>query len=255
MGIRALALPLALAALAPAPAHAAAARTLSVAVAANVLPAAREIARAFEAESGAVVRLTPGSSGELAAQIENGAPFDLFLSADMGYPRRLRKDGFAAAPAPYARGTLIVWSLSGLDLSKGLAALADAKAVRIALADPGTAPYGRAAEQALEASGLRGALAPKLVYGESVSQVDGFVASRAVEAGFTSRSAVERRRWKGKGAWFAVPPRLYAPIDQGLVVLAHGERTAPALAERLRAFVLGPRGRAILRRAGYGTPP
>jgi molybdate transport system substrate-binding protein len=234
-------------------AAAARAETLSVAVAANMAPAMEDIRQGFRAETGVELALTPGASGKFAAQIANGAPFDLFVSADMDYPRKLFKDGLAAGqPERYAVGSLILWTLKDVDLSKGLAALTEPSFKKIAVADPQTAPYGRQAVAALKAAGLYAQVSGKLVYGESLAQADQFVASQAADAGLVARSIVETRPWKGKGRWVEVDRRFYEPIEQGLVVLKPGADKRSA--RRLRDYILGKKGRAILRRYGYGLP-
>lgn len=234
---------------------AASAGSLSVAVAASMMPVMEEIREGFLAETGADLILTPGASGKFVPQIENGAPFDLFVSADMEFPERLYRDGFAAAkPDRYATGTLILWTLKKLDLSKGLSVLAGAPFVKIALADPRTSPYGRQSAAALKAAGIHDAVSRQLVYGESLGQVNQFITTRAADAGFTARAAVETAQWEGIGAWAEVDRKLYTPIDQGLIVLSHGARNNPNLARRLRDYVLGPKGRAVLKRYGYILP-
>ncbi len=236
-------------------ASAAPAKSLSIAVAANMLPVMEDIRRGFLAETGVDLVLTPGASGKFAAQIKNGAPFDLFLSADMEFPEKIFSDGFAAAkPDRYAAGTLILWTLKKLDLSSGLSALKDASVVKIALADPRTAPYGKQAEAALKASGVYDAVSAKLVYGESLGQVNQFITTRAADAGFTARSTVEAASWKDKGVWAEVDRSLYTPIDQGLVILTYGAKNNLQLSRRLRDYILGPKGRAVLKRYGYILP-
>lgn len=235
------------------PARSAAPKPLAVAVAANMMPAMTRIAAAYRKASGQAVVLTPGASGAFAAQLMNGAPFDLFVSADMGYPRALEQKGLTAGKTRlYGRGTLILWSLSGLDVSRGLSVLEDSAVAHVAVADPRTAPYGKAAVAALKAAGLYDAVEPKLVYAQNISQVNQFIVSKAVSAGFAARSAVASDKWRGRGSWKAVDPELYAPIDQGLVVLK-GPRSRRA--ERLARFILGPEGRAVLKRYGYALPP
>jgi molybdate transport system substrate-binding protein len=232
---------------------AARAETLSVAVAANMTQAMEEVRKGFTADTGVELALTPGASGKFAAQIANGAPFDLFVSADMDYPEKLFKNGLAAGkPVRYAVGTLILWTLKDIDLSQGLAALADPSCKKIAVADPQTAPYGRQAVAALKAAGLYERLSGKLVYGDSISQTNQFVTSQAADAGFVARSIVETGQWKGKGRWIEVDRKLYTPIDQGLVVLKPGADKKSA--RRLRDYILGKKGRAILKRYGYGLP-
>src|SRR5579885_1473855 len=137
---------------------------LAVAVAANMMPAMQAMKPGFEKQAGVGLVLTPGASGRFAAQLENGAPFDVFVSADMEFPEALARKGLTEGkPALYARGTLVLWSLSGVDVSKGLAVLKEDSVKAVALADPRTAPYGRAAVAALKNAGVYDAVEKKLV--------------------------------------------------------------------------------------------
>lgn len=230
------------------------AKTLSVAVAANMMPVMEEIGREFYAETGVDLALTQGASGKFATQIRNGAPFDVFISADTEFPDALVEAEFTDGPtAKYARGALVLWTMRGADVSS-LQALTDSKIKKIAIADPTLAPYGRAAVEALKKAGVYDAVEKKLVYGESLSQVNQFVTSKAADAGFASRSIVETPKWKGKGIWTAVDPSLHAPIDQGLVVTKHGAQANPRLSKKLKELILGPKGRTILEKYGYSVP-
>ncbi len=207
-----------------------AAERLSVAVAASVSPALAEVAAAFAEETGVAVALTPGSSGKLAAQIRSGAPFDVLVSADMLFP----------GAKAYASGRLILWTLKGVE--PRLDVLSSSAVVKIAVADPKTAPYGRAALQALAGLGVEA----KLVYGESVAQVNQFVASKAADIGLTAKSTAFAPATKGLGRWSEVPPALYDPLEHGAAAVKAG----PA-AERFVAFLSGKKARAILRRHGF----
>ncbi|MBI4424476.1 MAG: molybdate ABC transporter substrate-binding protein [Elusimicrobia bacterium] len=223
---------------------------LTVAVASSLLPVLEALAPVFAAQAGATLTLVGGASGKLVAQIERGAPFDAFVSADLDYPRRLQSSGATAGPPlVYAHGTLALWTLSDLDLEGGLGALAGARVRRIAVADPKVAPFGRAAVSAIQAAGLWEALEPKLVYGGSVSQVNQFVASKAADAGLTSKSAVFAPATRGKGRWKAVDSA--EPIPHALVILARGAKREPELTRRFRAFMSGPRAQSALRDFGY----
>lgn len=244
---------------APIPARAAAPRRLSVAAAASVRPALAEIARAFEAAlPGVEVAISTGASGALFAQIQNGAPFDLFLSADREYPAKLVEAGLAAAADErvYAHGKLVAWLPAGstLDLERrGLAALADPAVRRIAIANPAVAPFGRATERALEAAGVLAAVKEKLVLGTSVGQAAQFATTGAADVAFLplSLGAGEGNPLAG-GRIVPVPDALYPKIEQSGVVL--GRARAPALARDLLSFVTGPKGREILLRHGHGLP-
>jgi molybdate transport system substrate-binding protein len=253
--LRPLATALALALACPAGAGAPPRKTLSVAAAANLKPAMDELERAFVAgRPGVEVSITAGASGAFFAQIRNGAPFDLFFSADRDYPRRLVAEGLGGPEVVYAVGELVVWVPPGspADVAgRGLRALADPAVRRVAVANPATAPYGRAALAALEAEGLLAALEGRLVFGQSVAQAAQFAASGAADAALIPLSLALLPAL-AKGRAVPVPPRSYPPQEQSALVLA-GARDRP-LAEEFLAFVTGPAGREILLRSGYGVP-
>lgn len=230
--------------------------TLTVAVASNVQYAFAELAAVFEQESGHSIRPVYNSSGKFTAQIMHGAPFDVFLSADMVYPQKLHEGGHTAgAPDVYARGTLVLWTMNrDLDLDQWRATLASAKVRRIAIANPKVAPYGRETIQALTHFKLNAPLKRKLVYGESVSQTNQYIHSRSVDAGFTAKSVVLAPEMRGQGIWIELPADSYQPIAQGIVVLRHGARNNSALAHQFRDFVLSPPAQTILARYGYLPP-
>ncbi|HVL74748.1 MAG TPA: molybdate ABC transporter substrate-binding protein [Noviherbaspirillum sp.] len=235
---------------------AAVADVLTVAVAANVQYAFSAIAEAFQKESNHRIRPIYNSSGKLTAQITHGAPFDVFLSADMEYPQALHRSGHAPqAPRVYASGALVLWTMHpALDLQDWRNALVSSQVRRIAIANPKLAPYGREAMKAFAHFGLADAITPKLVYGESVSQVNQYTHSRAVDAGITAKSVVMAPEMQGQGRWVELPQDSYVPIEQGIVVLAYGRRNNPVAAQQFHDFVLSPAGRAILSRYGYLLP-
>jgi molybdate transport system substrate-binding protein len=232
-------------------------RTLTVAAAANLKTAAEELKKGFEAgQPGVEVTLTLGASGIFFSQIQNGAPFDLFLSADRDYPAKVVAAGLAAAADErvYAFGTLVAWLPPGsaLDLEKrGLAALADPAVKRIAIANPAVAPFGRATEAAFKAAGVLEAVKEKLVLGTSAGQAAQFATSGAADVAFLPLSLTFGKQL-ATGKVYAVPAALYAPIEQSGIVLAGAKE--PALARAFLAFVTGDKGRAILARYGYGLP-
>ncbi len=254
--IRGSLLALALLAAAPGPAQAAK-RPLSVAAAANLKIAAEELKKAFEAQDpGVAVTLTFGASGAFFAQIQNGAPFDVFLSADREYPARViaARLGAAADERIYAIGKLVAWLPPGskVDLERrGLAALADPAVKRIAIANPAVAPFGRAAERALEAAGVHDAVKDKLVLGMSVGQTAQFATTGGADVAFLPHSLTFGKELAGGKVVF-VPEALYPRIEQSGLVL--GAARDPALARAFLAFVTGEEGRAILARYGYGLP-
>ena len=229
--------------------------TLTVAVAANVQYAFDDLRAEFKKETGHELKPVYNSSGKFAAQIMNGAPFDVFLSADMEYPEKLHKEGFAiAVPKVYAYGALVLWTQKNLDLNKWQSVLAGPAVGKIAVANPKTAPYGRETMKALAHFRLDDILKPKFVFGESVSQTNQYIHSGAADAGFTAKSVVVSPEMKGQGKWIDLPKESYQPIAQGIVVLRHGQQTNPKLAQQFHDFVLSPKARTIFERYGYLLP-
>ncbi|MEL6635313.1 MAG: molybdate ABC transporter substrate-binding protein [Bacteroidota bacterium] len=228
--------------------------SFTIAAAANLQYVLPELLSAFEKETGMLPKSIVGSSGKLAAQIQQGAPFDLFISADLKYPEEVYRGGWAtAAPEVYAYGQLLLWSLTAGD-SIGWADLAAPAVRHIALANPQLAPYGRAAQQVLRASGHWEALTPKLVYGSSVAQTNQFVATGAAEWGFTAASIIRTEPWDQRGRWQVVDPQLYDPIAQGVVVLKKRPQHLAA-AQKFYTFLFSARARRILQDYGYTPPP
>lgn len=229
---------------------------LTVAAAADLTDALKEIASRYERTTGNHVRLVFGSSGNLAAQIRNGAPFDVFLSADMDYPRELAKDGFAEGStlSTYAVGALsvLVPAKSNISFeSRGLDALLDPSVRRIAIANPAHAPYGRAAEALLRHAGLYDKIAPKLVIGENIAQAAQFVASGNAQVGIISRSQATAA---ARGGAFHIwsPPPDYPPILQGAVVLSHSRDRERAL--RFLEYLKGPEALKVFTQYGFAAP-
>lgn len=231
------------------------AEPLTVAVAANVKFAFTDLQQAFTRETGIPVRAAFGSSGKLTAQIERGAPFDVFLSANMKYPKALYDHKLAMSePTIYANGVLVLWTVKPLDLARGMQVLSDPAVKKIALANPKLAPYGREAVNALDHAKLRDKVSAKLVYGESISQTSQYIDSGAVDVGFTAKSIVLAPTVKGKGHWVEVPRNSYQPIAQGVVILKHGADTHAKAAQRFVKFLASPAARAIFRKYGYLLP-
>ncbi len=231
------------------------ARPLTVAVAANLKYAFDDLAVEFRKETGIEVQGVFSSSGKITAQVMNGAPFDVFISADTEFPNALYKDGFAVfRPKVYAYGVLVLWTRKEFDLSKGLPLLTDANIQKIAIANPKLAPYGQAAMQALESAKLDKAVEPKLVYGESITQAMQFVDSGAADIGFVAKSLVSAPELTGKGKWIDVPKTSYQPIAQAVVVLKHSAETQSESAHKFVNFLFTPKARAIFSKFGYGLP-
>lgn len=229
--------------------------TLTVAVAANVQYAFDDLHAAFKKETGHDLKAVYNSSGKFTTQIMNGAPFDVFLSADMDYPAKLHKEGFAIdSPQVYAYGALVLWTMKDIPLDDWQNTLSRSATGKIAVANPKTAPYGHEAMKALAHFKLDEQLKSRLVFGESISQTNQYIHSRSADAGFTAKSVVVSPEMKGQGKWVELPKDAYQPIAQGIVLLKHGQQTQPRTARQFIDFVLSPSGRTILERYGYLLP-
>lgn len=249
-----------------APGDAAGARTLRVAVASNFVVAAREIVRAYARDGGDVVVLVPGSSGRHYAQIRQGAPFDLLLSADVERPRRLEEAGFGVPGSrfTYARGRLILWICGAAGGERTASEGAVPESIwtglpeilgerRLSIANPRLAPYGRAARETLGALGLWARLEPRLVQGENVAQAFHFVHGGTAGAGLVAASQLIAHSGAhgsacGGRVW-SVPDHLHAPVEQQALQLSDS-----AAAARFMRFLAGERARRIITTFGYGIP-
>lgn len=229
---------------------------LRIAAAADLAYCLDALNAAFSAQvPGSDIRTSTGSSGNFFTQIREGAPFDLFLSADMDYPRALVRAGLADAGSltPYATGRLALWTLrTDLDPARGLAVLQDSRVRRIALANPDHAPYGRAARAALEKAGLWQVLSPRLVLGENIAQTAQFIATGNADIGFVAWSLLHSPQLQGRGRAWLLPPDAFPRLDQGVVLTRQGARSP--LARRYLAFLRSPAARAIFDRYGFLLP-
>jgi len=228
---------------------------IKVAAASDLATTFPKVARAFEAKTGNHVTFSFGSSGNFAKQIAEGAPFDLFASANATFVDDTTRAGAcdAATKALYARGRIVLWTKDGVAPARTPADLADARFTKVAIANPRHAPYGKAAQQALEATGAWAAVQPKLVFGENIQQTLQFALSGNVEAAIVSLSLVKAQFADKEGkAWNLVDESLHQPLDQALVVCKHGKNAA--IARQFAAFVSSPDGRAILSRDGFTLP-
>lgn len=222
----------------------------SVAVAANFTAAAREIAGGFNAQTGHTVNLSTGSSGQLYAQITQGAPFEILLSADRQRPQQAELDGFATPGTrfTYAIGKLVLWSAQPGFIDTHGVVLHQGNFTHLAIANPASAPYGAAALETLKALGAYERTMPKFVQGESISQTYQFIASGNAELGFIALSQLVEHT--GGSRWI-VPENLYTPILQDAVLLKTGARNKVAL--EFFAYLKGPQAVAIITRHGYST--
>ena len=230
--------------------------TVTVAAASDLTYAMNEIAAKFEKATGCAVQLSMGSSGNFMTQIENGAPFDVFFSADIAYPKKLESEGFAATGSTYlyAIGKIVLWTRkgSGVDVGKGLAVLRDLAVEKIAIANPEHAPYGRAAEEALRHAGIYDAVKDRLVLGENISQAAEFVESGNADAGLLALSLVLSPTMKDEGRSWNIPENLYAPIQQGAVVVRAAAN--PQGARQFLDYIKMPATAALLERYGFALP-
>jgi molybdate transport system substrate-binding protein len=208
---------------------------LVIAAAADLSSALQEIGDSYEKKTGVKVKLSFGASGALTQQIQNGAPFDLFFSADMDYPRQLvaAGDADAASLYQYAVGRLVLWvpADSPLDVEHlGMKVLLDPSVKKIAIGNPQHAPYGRAAVAALRHAGLYDQVADRLVLGENISQAAQFVESGNAQVGFVALAHAAAPAMRGKGKYWEVPAEFYPPLAQGVVVLSHSHHKKEAVA-------------------------
>ncbi len=230
---------------------------ITIAAAASLAGVLPEIKERFLAQNpGVQVEIVFGSSGAFFAQLQNQAPFDLFLSADTLYPQKLVEKGVALPEdyREYARGQVVLWVIkdSPLEVEKGLQVLAQASVRRISLANPATAPYGKAAIEALKHYQLYQQVEGKLARGENVAHAAQMVQSGAADCGMIALSLAVSPRLRDQGRWYVVPPDSYRPIRQGLVVLRHSKQRE--LARRFVQFLFTPQARELFAKYGFSDP-
>jgi len=226
---------------------------ITIAVAANVSYAIDELKAEFaKANPDTKVQVTLGSSGKLTAQIKNGAPYGLFMSANMKYPQALYDEKIAITkPIVYAQGALAYLSVKKQDFSKGIVLLKEDKVVKIAIANPKTAPYGKAAVEALKNANIYNAVKSKFVYGESISQTVSYVVM-AADIGLIAKSSLyspKMRKYIENVNWSPVDPSLYTPTHQGIVLLKYSEGNKAYRA--FYDFILSDKAKVIFKKYGY----
>jgi len=222
-----------------------------VAVAANAQFAMKDIQSAYKGATGKQVELVIGSSGKLTAQIREGAPFDIFLSADMKFPEILHKAGLTtSAPRIYGYGTLVLWTLKDFDLLNIHAILLPV-VKKIAIANPKIAPYGEAAISALKYYKLYEKTEPELVYGESISQVTQYITSGSADIGFTAKSVVLSPEMQEKGKWIDIDKKAYPAIAQGAVLLKSASERNKKGAENFYNYLYSDKAKKIFEKYGY----
>jgi molybdate transport system substrate-binding protein len=231
---------------------------LLVAAAADLKFVMEEMIEKFQQRSPEIsVKVTYGSSGNFYSQLVNQAPFDIYFSADVGYPRKLSEQGLTLEGSDfvYAVGRIVIWApaFSEIDVERlGAEALRHSSVRHIAIANPKHAPYGKAAEAAMRSLGLYEAVREKLVYGENVAQAFQFIQSGAAEIGVIALSLALAPNARDQGRYWEIPQQAYPRLDQGGVILRWAK--GPTAARNFRSFVLGSTGREILKRYGFTLP-
>jgi molybdate transport system substrate-binding protein len=238
------------------PGSAVAADAIRVAAAADLKFAMAELATEYQAQSGQSLDVTYGSSGNFFSQMQNGAPFDLFFSADIEYPRKLESLGFAEPGTlyMYAIGRIVLWAPpdSKVDVTRGWDALRDPAVQKISVANPEHAPYGRAAVAAMRAAGIYDQVSGKLIYGENISQAAQFVQSGNAQLGIVALSLAISPAMKDGHRW-EIPAKLYPSIEQGVIVLKASKNKSASAA--FLDFVKSDSGRATLEKFGFSISP
>jgi molybdate transport system substrate-binding protein len=228
-----------------------------IAAASDLNAALGDVITGFTASRNIDVSVSFGSSGTFYAQLVNHAPFDLFLSADVAYPRQLAAKGLTVPDSEfaYANGRIVLWTpaASTIDVEDaGLQALTSDRIAHIAIANPEHAPYGRAAVAALTRAGVYDRVRSKLVFGENVAQAMQFASTGAADVGIVALSLAMAPASKGSGRWFEIPATDYPPIEQGGVILQWASDVAAARA--FRSYLTSEVGRAILKQYGFAIP-
>jgi molybdate transport system substrate-binding protein len=229
---------------------------ITVAAAADLQSAMQEVVGRFQEQTGKTVRITYGSSGNFFQQIQNGAPFDVFFSANLDYAKKLDAAGLTEPGSyhQYARGKIVIWvrKHSTVDLSSGIRALLDPSIKKIAIANPEHAPYGQAAVAAMRKADIYETLKDKFVLGENISQTASFVVSGAADIGIVALSLALSPNMKDKGRYAEIPASDYPPIEQACVVLKSAKNKQ--LSQDFLAYIKTTATRDIFERYGFEVP-
>ena len=232
------------------------AQEITLAAAADLQFAFQDIAARFQKDTGHNVKTIFGSSGNFFAQIQNGAPFDMFFSADIGYPQKLEASGLTEPGTlyEYATGKIVLFAPKGspLDLKRGLPVLLDPKVKKLAIANPEHAPYGRAAVAALQHEKLYDQLTSKFVMGENISQTPTFVVSGAADAGIVALSLALAPSMQEKAIYVSIPEDEYPPIRQAAVILKSSQQKE--ISRQFMAFLKKPETVSLLEKYGFAVP-
>jgi molybdate transport system substrate-binding protein len=232
------------------------AEEITIAAAADLTFVLPEVAARFQKDTGNSVKFSFGSSGNFTSQIQNGAPFDMFFSADIGYPKKLEAAGLVEPGTlyEYAVGKLVLWVLSAstLDLNRGIVVLSDPSVHKIAIANPEHAPYGRAAVAAIKHQGIYDKVSSKLIMGENISQTAQFVQSGNADIGLLALSLAIAPNLKKEGRYVLVPVANYPPIEQAAVITKSSNKKATA--RQFLAFIKKPGIVRLMRDYGFVVP-
>jgi molybdate transport system substrate-binding protein len=232
------------------------AQEITVAAAADLQFVMQEVEPRFQSETGKSVKLIYGSSGNFVQQLQNGAPFDMFFSANLDYPKQLEAAGLTEPGTfyQYATGKIVVWvpNDSKLDVSSGLKVLVDASIKKIAIANPQHAPYGKAAVAAMQKEGIYDQVKDKFVLGENISQTASFVASGSADVGIVALSLALSPNMKDKGRYAEVPPGDYPPIEQACVIMRSSKNKS--VAQQYLKFIQSSTIRELFQKYGFAIP-
>lgn len=230
------------------------AEKITIAAASDLKFAMDEIVTLFKQDNpGNEVDVVYGSSGKFHTQIQQKAPYDLFFSADIGYPRELAKNGLAASEVnTYAYGRIVLWSASLDATQMTLNSLTDPKISHIAIANPKHAPYGKRAEEVLHATGLWQRVEPKLVYGENIAHTAQFVQTGTAQVGIIAQSLAINPELASKGGYWLIPDNLHQPLEQGYIITKRAESNA--LAKRFAAYINSKPVRELMTKYGFALP-
>ena len=236
--------------------NSAVAEEITIAAASDLNFAFREIVADYEKTTGNHVRLSLGSSGNFFAQLQNGAPFDLYFSADIAYPRKLEEAGLTVPGSlyQYAVGRIVIWTSreSHIDVTKGVEALREPTIKKVAIANPKHAPYGRAAVAAMEYFKVYDQVKDKLILGENISQAAQFIEYGACDIGIIAFSLAVAPAMKSKGTYWEVPAEAYPALEQAAVILKSSKQQESA--QSFLAFLKGAQGQEVMKRYGFVAP-
>lgn len=232
------------------------AEEIAVAAASDLNFAIKEVIGGFEQQTGHRVKLSLGSSGNFYAQLQQGAPFDLYFSADIAYPKKLEEVGLTVPGSlyRYAVGRVVLWApkSSPVDVSQGLTVLTEPRVKKIAIANPKHAPYGRAAVAAMEHAQVYAEVKDRLVLGENISQAAQFIESGACDVGIIALSLALAPAMRSAGSYWEIPAEAHPPLEQGAAILKQSKHQE--LAKSFLAFLQGPQGQEIMIRYGFTLP-